>query len=73
MDKQTLEEHIIDLQARVAFQEDMIQSLNVTIVQQDKALTALRLQLQRWESKLDDLAYSVESSGASVNEKPPHY
>lgn len=73
MDADALAEQIVDLQARVAFQEDLIQALNTTVAEQDQALTALKLRLQRWESKLDDLAYSVESSGGPTNEKPPHY
>ena len=65
--------HIMDLQARIAFQEDTIQALNDTVVEQEKMISILQLKLQRSESRLDDLSYSIESSGTAANEKPPHY
>ncbi|MGH1439555.1 MAG: SlyX family protein [Cellvibrionaceae bacterium] len=65
-----LQQQIDDLQSRLAHQEDMLQSLNKIIVAQDKNIIGLNQQLQQQQNKLDDVSYSIESSGV---EKPPHY
>ncbi len=73
MSEEDLQQQIIDLQARLAFQEDTLESLNDEIARQDKALDLLRIQVKRWESRLEDMASSVDSGANSVNERPPHY
>lgn len=73
MSQEELNQQIIDLQGRVSFQEDLLQSLNETVAEQDKAIQSLRSQLQRWESRLDDMSYSMESASGAASEVPPHY
>jgi len=68
-----LQQQVIDLQSRLAYQEDMIHSLDKTIVKQDQAIALLKLQLNRWESKLEAISYSIESSSGDHQEPPPHY
>jgi uncharacterized coiled-coil protein SlyX len=65
-----LQQQIDDLQSRLSHHEDLLQALNTVIVSQDKAIITLQQKLQQNQNKLDDVAYSLESS---VNEKPPHY
>lgn len=65
---------IMELQAKVAFQEDMLQSLNDIVTKQDKAIRALSGKVKRWESRLDDMAYSMDSDSNKASEPPPpHY
>lgn len=69
-----LQQDIIELQAKVAFQEDTIQSLNETIALQDKAIHLLNSKLVRWESRLDEIAYAMDAdSPTGVEPPPPHY
>lgn len=65
-----LQQQIDDLQSRVAYQEDMLQSLNNTIAYQDKVIIQLHQQLQAQRNKLEDIAFGIEST---ASEKPPHY
>ncbi|MFT5421730.1 MAG: putative coiled-coil protein SlyX [Candidatus Endobugula sp.] len=69
-----LKQQVIDLQDRLTFQEDMLQSLNQTVVDQDKAICVLNIQLKRWESRFNDMAYAIDSSDSPISEPPPpHY
>ncbi len=66
-------QQIIELQAKAVFQEDLLQSLNQIVIEQDKTIRALTERVQRWESKLDDMSYAIESGGTPQSEVPPHY
>ena len=73
MNKPSLEqcqEQIDDLQGRLIHQEDMLQSLNERIAEQDKIIMQLQQQLQHHHKRVDDLAFNIETK---VNERPPHY
>ena len=65
-----MQQHIHDLQARLAHQEDMLQSLNDTIVDQDASIRHLQVQLKHYKEKLEDLSYGTESPSQQL---PPHY
>ncbi len=68
------QDHIMELQAKVAYQEDMLQELNDTVAGQDKTIRALIAKLKRWESRLDEMAYAMESGSTKASEPPPpHY
>jgi SlyX protein len=66
---------IADLQSRVAFQEDTLQSLNKIIAAQDASIAKLQQQLQVLNRKVMDLAEAVEHKPMSVGDEPPppHY
>ena len=72
-DFEVLQQHIIDLQARLTFQEDLLQTLDATVAEQDQTIFLLRKQLKQWESRLDDISHSVDSTANVGSEKPPHY
>ena len=65
-----LQHQIDDLQSRLSHHEDLLQALNAVIANQDKAIVALQQNLKLNQDKLEDVAYSLESS---ANDKPPHY
>ncbi len=65
-----LQEQIDDLQSRVAYQEDLLQSLNNIIASQEIVIGRMQQQLQQNREKIDDVAHNLELSGG---EKPPHY
>jgi len=62
----------IDLQARLAFQEDAIDGLNRTIARQDAELAALRRDLEDVRRQLRALAPSPAGHPAD-EPPPPHY
>lgn len=70
---QQLQQDVIELQARVAFQEDTLQQLDQTIADQDNTIRLLINQLSRWEAQLNEISDTVEQGNHSVSEPPPHY
>jgi SlyX protein len=61
-----------ELEARQAFQDDLIGKLNEVIARQDRELARLTLQLQALTEKLNDLAQAAPGATAEY-EVPPHY
>jgi SlyX protein len=71
-DKQSsLEQALIDLQTRLAFQEDTLQSLNDVVADHQREIGDIRRQvgalIDQLEQVLSDLDAGIE------NERPPHY
>lgn len=68
-------EELIELQTRLAFQEDTINQLNQVITQQDAAILQLQQQMRLLARKLDELVLEQQAGGGEVvaDERPPHY
>lgn len=63
-----------ELEARLAFQDDLIESLNDVVSRQDQELSRLALRVAGLEERLQDLASSSSGEGdAPGHEVPPHY
>lgn len=62
---------IIELETKIAFQEDMIQSLNSTLAEQQRELVELKRDIEELQTQLRNLAPSLSS--ATTDETPPHY
>lgn len=66
------EERLINIEAKITFQEDLIEELNKTVYQQQK-------KLDRLEAICESLANHIEALGGTgdasrtANERPPHY
>ena len=67
------QEQIEDLQARVAFQEDLLSSLNNRVAEQEHEIEVLKKQLKIVYKKVSSLAGSIESAGEADEAPPPHY
>ena len=66
----TLSERIDQLEVRLMFQDDTIETLNHTITAQWREIDALTRQLAELKERLQN----AESNAAGpVNERPPHY
>ncbi len=66
-----MEQQLIELQTRLAFQEDAIQALTSTVARQQLELHELRLDLAELQQQVRTLS---PTQAASVEEKPPpHY
>lgn len=62
---------IEDLQSRLAFQEDLLSSLDTRIAQQEGEIVSLKVQLQHLYSKIKQL--DVSGLDDSPEAPPPHY
>ncbi len=69
-----IESRLDELESRLAFQDDLIESLNETITRQDRELVRLELRVKSLGEKLNDFAESAAMPGAAPgHEVPPHY
>jgi SlyX protein len=69
-----INEELIDLQTRLAYQEDTITQLNLVVTKQDGEIIQLQKQMLLLAKRLDELLYVQEQGGGDVvNERPPHY
>ncbi len=69
-----IESRLDELESRLAFQDDLIESLNETITRQDRELVRLELRVKSLGEKLNDFAESAAMPGAApAHEVPPHY
>ncbi len=66
------EKRIIDLETKLAYQEDMIHELNKTIFDQQKRLDQLEVAYKYLIAQTPELS-EIGSTGKVVDEKPPHY
>jgi len=67
-----MEDRLVDLETRVAFQDDNLNELNATVVRQQREIDGLRAELEALRSKLRELALSPVGDAAS-EPPPPHY
>lgn len=69
-----LNEELIDLQTRIAYQEDTINQLNEMVAKQDADILQLQQQMRLLAKRLDELSFSQGDGVEDVaNERPPHY
>lgn len=66
-----LEQRITDLEARLAFQDDTIQTLNDVLVAQQRTVDRLQAQLGMLARRQEDLQSRMEGEGDEAS--PPHY
>jgi SlyX protein len=73
MSVEKMQQDIVDLQIKVAFQENMLQSLNQTIIDQNRMIDALTVKMKRWGTRLDEMMCSLDLGSELGGEPPPHY
>ena len=70
----TVEARLDELESRLAFQDDLIESLNEIIARQDRELARLQHTVQALSDKLTDIGESAGvAAGSPEHEVPPHY
>jgi uncharacterized coiled-coil protein SlyX len=65
-----LSERVDALEARIAYQDDTIETLNTTITEQWKQIDALTRQVAALNDRLQE---TEARSPGPTNERPPHY
>ncbi len=71
-----LQDLVVDLQTRFAFQEDSIQTLNDIVTRQQRQIDVLERELEMHREKLTELIQSAAERSPTVSatdERPPHY
>lgn len=64
------EDRFVDIEIKLAHQEDLVETLNQTIYQQGRRID----QLEAMVAKLADHVRNLQEAGQQpLNEKPPHY
>jgi SlyX protein len=66
-----MQNELIELETKLAFQEDTIQTLNLTVVKLQQEMFAVKGDIAELQTQLRALAPSL--TPGSVDEPPPHY
>jgi SlyX protein len=67
----SLEERVMDLESRQAFQDDTIQTLNDVLITQQRALERLQLQMAALLKRQEEMGGQFETFEEDA--PPPHY
>ncbi len=68
----TTEQRLIEVESKIAYQEDLTQTLNDVVFQQQKQIEQLQRQNRKLLERLQTLVESQEPE-QEQNNKPPHY
>lgn len=66
-------EKMTDLETRLAFQEDLIESLSQQIAEQQRDINTLQIQLHHLNGKFKTLSDEMEAQSQMDDKPPPHY
>lgn len=66
------DERLVEIETRIAFQEDLLQDLNQTIYEQQRKIERLEAICDSLIGHVRELSDSVAERGP-LNERPPHY
>jgi SlyX protein len=66
------DDRIVDIEIKLARQEDLVDTLNQMVYQQQKKIDELEALCSALARRLKDLA-SAAAERNPLNEKPPHY
>jgi SlyX protein len=72
-DPSKLVTRVEELESRLAFQDDLIESLNEVVARQDKEIVLLTKRLQELMKRLNDLDSATAGGTPEGHEIPPHY
>ena len=69
-----INDELIELQTRLAYQEDTIHQLNDVITKQDTDIIQLQQQMRLLAKRIDELSFANTAGNDEItNERPPHY
>ncbi len=73
MKEDDVNNRLIEIETKLAYQEDLAQSLNDILVEQRKLIEFLAKRVEKLQSELEDVADSNQFSNKPDDELPPHY
>jgi SlyX protein len=62
-----------ELESRLAFQDDLIESLNQVITRQDREITTMASQIKDLFTRITEQAETATPGTPAEHEIPPHY
>jgi SlyX protein len=65
-----MDERLTAVETKLSYLEDMVMTLNALVSEQQREIDLLRIQKERLENRLSELA---ELSSDLPNRRPPHY
>ena len=68
-----IDKKIIALEEKVAFLQNMVDDLNMTVFRQGENIEKLKLRVKETNEKLLSQNQSSSAYTQSINEKPPHF
>lgn len=68
----TPEDRLVDIETQLAYQEDLIQSLNQVVINMQQQIDQLELKNQRLQDNLKHMA-TLLPNDQNPSEQPPHY
>lgn len=68
-----IEERLIDFEIRLTRQDDLVETLNHLVYQQQKKLDDLEALCKALASRLGELSIGANQRSGVVDERPPHY
>lgn len=72
VDSRMMDDRIIELETRLAFQEESIQSLSQSLGHQQQTIDSLQLEIEELRQRLKAVAVSP-LEGDTLEPPPPHY
>lgn len=73
MNNTTVDEKIVDLESRLAFQEDSILSFSDQLLRQTRELERLQIQLIAMHKRMQEMSRQLEEGEDTDDKPPPHY
>jgi SlyX protein len=67
------EDRIIELEIKTAYQEDLLQTLNKIVSQQQQQIDRLEATCRLLNERINSLSTEGSGVGENVEEVPPHY
>ena len=67
-----IEERLVNIEAKITFQEDLIEELNKMVYQQQQKLDRLEAVCESLARHIQSLS-EARNEGMPANERPPHY
>ena len=68
-----LQERVTDLESRLAFQDDTLQTLNEVVFAQQRLLERLEMQVKALARRQEELLSQLGQPGETEDAPPPHY
>jgi len=68
-----IEERLVEIETKIAYQEQTIMDLNDVVYEQQKEIQRLRSICDALMKNIKEFSGSMSGSSAPADEKPPHY
>lgn len=70
---ETIEQRLVELETKLAYQDDTVLALNDVVTRQQNQIDQLETTVKHLVARVQRLAAQAEASDPAVQEIPPHY